>query len=130
MKLYFERFDGQAVTCDDFAQSIADANPNSELTKHLTQFKRWYSQSGTPRVEAVGDYDESSQTYTLTFKQHVKAGNEPYVIPVSMGLLDREGHALPLQLEAEANNAQHDVKNLGFDRFHANFQIYKHHNTS
>ena len=112
MKLYFERFDGQAVTCDDFAQSIADANPSSPLAKHLTQFKRWYSQSGTPRVEAVGDYDESSQTYTLTFKQHVKAGNEPYVIPISIGLLDRDGHALPLQLEAEANNASMTSRTL------------------
>ena len=48
MALYFERFDGQAVTCDDFIQAIADANPNSDLTQHLTAFKRWYSQAGTP----------------------------------------------------------------------------------
>ncbi|HMS27054.1 MAG TPA: aminopeptidase N [Burkholderiaceae bacterium] len=112
MKLYFERFDGQAVTCDDFAQSIADANPHSELTKHLKQFKRWYSQSGTPRVEAAGDYDENSHTYTLTFKQHVKVGNEPYVIPVTLGLLDRDGHALPLQLETETIGANTTSRTL------------------
>jgi aminopeptidase N len=48
MKLYFERHDGQAVTCDDFAQAMADANPGSALAQHLAQFKRWYSQAGTP----------------------------------------------------------------------------------
>ena len=42
MTLYFERHDGQAVTCDDFAQAIADANPGSELARLLPQFKRWY----------------------------------------------------------------------------------------
>ena len=52
MKLYFERHDGQAVTCDDFAQAIADANPQSELARLLPQFKRWYSQAGTPKVTA------------------------------------------------------------------------------
>ena len=54
MTLYFERHDGQAVTCDDFAQAIADANPDSELARLLPQFKRWYSQAGTPRVAAHG----------------------------------------------------------------------------
>ena len=43
MTLYFERHDGQAVTCDDFAQAIADANPGSELATRLPQFKRWYA---------------------------------------------------------------------------------------
>ncbi len=60
MKLYFERHDGQAVTCDDFAQAMADANPASELAQHLPQFKRWYSQAGTPRVQAQGEYDAAS----------------------------------------------------------------------
>src|SRR5882724_3059945 len=56
MALYFQRHDGHAVTCDDFAQAIADANPSSELSRQLTQFKRWYSQAGTPRVNARGRY--------------------------------------------------------------------------
>ena len=43
MDLYFERHDGQAVTCDDFAQAIADANPEPRLARLLTQFKRWYA---------------------------------------------------------------------------------------
>ncbi len=107
MKLYFERHDGQAVTCDDFAAAIADANPGSALSTRLETFKRWYSQSGTPRVQARGSYDAAAQTYTLTLKQHNPAtpGQEhklPQVIPVTMGLLSREGQVLPLQLQSEA----------------------------
>jgi aminopeptidase N len=101
MKRYFERFDGQAVTCDDFALAIASANPNSELDRHLLQFKRWYSQSGTPRVQASGVYDAEARTYSITFTQHLKAGNEPFVIPLALGLLSSDGIELPLQLSDE-----------------------------
>jgi aminopeptidase N len=101
MKRYFERFDGQAVTCDDFALAIASANPNSELDRNLLQFKRWYSQSGTPRVQAVGAYDAVACTYSLTFTQHLKAGNETFVIPLTLGLLSNDGVELPLQLSDE-----------------------------
>jgi aminopeptidase N len=69
MKLYFERFDGQAVTCDDFAQAIADANPDSPLAAQLPQFKRWYSQAGTPHLRATGRHDSVARSYTLTFEQ-------------------------------------------------------------
>jgi aminopeptidase N len=60
MKLYFERHDGQAVTCDDFAQAIADANP-APTGRLLPQFKRWYSQAGTPRMGAIGHYDADAK---------------------------------------------------------------------
>ncbi len=102
MKLYFYRFDGQAVTCDDFAQAISDANPDSALEQNLSQFKRWYSQSGTPRVQASGVYDSAARTYTMTFTQHLKAGNEPFVIPLAMGLLGSNGAELLLQLQGES----------------------------
>ncbi len=69
MALYFERHDGQAVTCDDFAQAIADANPGSELATRLDAFKRWYGQAGTPCVTARGRYDAPSRTYTLSLEQ-------------------------------------------------------------
>ena len=97
MKLYFERHDGQAVTCDDFAQAIADANPGSALTTRLDAFKRWYSQSGTPRVTARGQHDAAAQTFTLTFTQSNK-GQAPQVIPVATGLLSRGGKQLAEQL--------------------------------
>jgi aminopeptidase N len=96
MSLYFERHDGQAVTCDDFAQAIADANPGSALATHLAQFKRWYAQAGTPRVQAAGSYNADTCTYTLTLSQSCPPSpgqdhKEPFVIPVQMGLLGADG---------------------------------------
>src|SRR6185295_13422094 len=107
--LYFERHDGQAVTCDDFAQAIADANPQSDLARLLPQFKRWYSQSGTPKVTARGRYDAPSRTYTLGIEQAPTSASgtthEPFVIPLAMGLVGRDGRALPLRLEDEPPSA-------------------------
>jgi aminopeptidase N len=107
MALYFQRHDGQAVTCDDFAQAIADANPGSDLATRLEAFKRWYSQAGTPHVSARGRYDAPSRSYTLGFEQHGtptpgQPHKLPYVIPMAIGLLDRQGRAMALQLEDEA----------------------------
>jgi len=104
MTLYFERHDGQAVTCDDFAQAIADANPQSELAAHLAQFKRWYSQPGTPHLNASGSYDALARTYTLTVEQSARGG-EPFVVPLAMGLVGRDGQALPLRLHGEIGEA-------------------------
>ncbi len=99
MTLYFQRHDGHAVTCDDFAQAIADANPQSQLAQLLPQFKRWYSQAGTPRVRATGRYDAASGDYALTLSQHCPATpgqpeKEPFVIPIGLGLLGRDGREL------------------------------------
>jgi aminopeptidase N len=96
MALYFERHDGQAVTCDDFAQAIADTNPGSPLANLLPQFKRWYSQAGTPRVRATGSYDAAARRYTLSLSQSCaptpgQPPKEPYVIPVAWGLLAQDG---------------------------------------
>ena len=109
MKLYFERHDGQAVTCDDFAQAIADANPDSALASNLVEFKHWYSQAGTPRLQAAGDYNAPERTYTLTLSQSCpptpdQEHKAPFVIPVTLGLLSREGQALPLQLAGSASS--------------------------
>ncbi len=98
MKLYFERHDGQAVTCDDFVAAMADASGVD-----LTHFSRWYSQSGTPVVHANGEYDAEAQTYTLHFKQHTppthdQKEKQALTIPMAMGLLDANGNALPLEL--------------------------------
>ncbi len=103
MKLYFERHDGQAVTCDDFAQALADANPDTDLARLLPQFKRWYSQAGTPRLRAEGVFDAAARSYTLTLTQSCaptpgQGAKEPFVIPVSLGLLNADGAQLPLQL--------------------------------
>ncbi|MGC4009958.1 MAG: aminopeptidase N [Pseudomonas sp.] len=99
--LYFERHDGQAVTCDDFVKAMEDANGVD-----LSQFKRWYSQSGTPRLAVEESYDAAAQKYTLTFRQSCPATpgqseKQPFVIPVQMGLIDKLGNALSLRLQGE-----------------------------
>ena len=63
MDLYFERHDGQAVTCDDFRAAIADANG-----RDLAQFERWYTQAGTPVVTASGEQNFSG-TKSLVIKE-------------------------------------------------------------
>jgi aminopeptidase N len=100
--LYFQRHDGQAVTCDDFVQAMQDASGVD-----LTQFKLWYSQAGTPRVTATGSYDAAQHTYTLEFTQHAKPtpgqpSKLPLLIPMAVGLVGPDGHDLPVKLDGEA----------------------------
>lgn len=102
MDLYFERHDGQAVTCDDFRGAMADANDAD-----LEQFGLWYAQAGTPRIEAEGSWDASTSSYTLTLRQHPpKNANAdtfaPMHVPVAVGLLDAKGQDIPPRVtEAE-----------------------------
>lgn len=103
MDLYFARHDGQAVTCDDFRAAMADA-----AGRNLTQFERWYSQSGTPRVKVSTSYDKAAKTYEIVLSQSCPAtpGQDkklPFHIPVAIGLLDGRGKDMPLQLEGSAN---------------------------
>ena len=98
MDLYFQRHDGQAVTCDDFAQAIADANPESALTARLEAFKRWYAQAGTPRLQSRAAFDAEARRVTLTLTQTAlpspgQAKKQPFVIPVRAGLVQRGGGA-------------------------------------
>ncbi len=112
MTEYFRRHDGQAVTCDDFAQAIAAANPGSALQVLLPQFLRWYAQAGTPRIAASGTYDAAAQTYTLSLSQTCpptpgQASKEAFVIPLALGLVHpTTGHDMPLQLAHEAQAIQ------------------------
>lgn len=89
--LYFDRFDGQAVTCDDFVQCMAEASG-----RDMSQFFRWYKQAGTPTLQASQHYDASTQRYTLTFKQSQpdtpgQTDKQPLLIPIAIGLLDASG---------------------------------------
>lgn len=96
--LYFERHDGQAVTTEDFVAALADASG-----RDLTQFKRWYAQAGTPRLQVTDYYDEDAQEYSLTIKQSCPPTPEcqqklPFHIPIAIGLLGSAGD-LPLYLK-------------------------------
>ncbi len=95
--LYFERHDGCAVTCEDFICAMEDASGVD-----LQQFRQWYSQSGTPRVQVTQSYDEQSKTCEFTFTQsHAEKGVQPYHIPFSLALFDDNGAALPLICELD-----------------------------
>jgi len=101
--LYFSRHDGQAVTTDDFAKAMEDAN-----SVDFTQFKLWYFQAGTPELHISRAYDSLARTYTLTIKQTcppTKSQQEkaPFHIPVSVGLLGNDGKDFPLHLDGEMN---------------------------
>ena len=99
MKLYFQRHDGQAVTCDDFRAAMADANGIN-----LDQFALWYSQAGTPVLEAEGRL--KNNVFELTVKQTVPptpdmADKQPMMIPVKIGLLNRNGEAVAFDYQGK-----------------------------
>jgi aminopeptidase N len=111
MDLYFERHDGQAVTCDDFVAAMQDASGVD-----LAQFRRWYARAGTPRLNASGTYDATTQRYTLTLTQHLAPtayekrlaeSGQPIAegtlhIPVALGLVLPDGRDADLKLAGEA----------------------------
>ena len=92
--LYFGRFDGKAVTCDDFVKCMEDVS-----RQDLTQFKLWYSQAGTPEVTATSHYDAAEKRFTLSLSQHIpdtpgQTNKKPHHIPVAFGLLNDNGDDL------------------------------------
>jgi len=117
MDLYFERHDGQAVTCDDFRAAMADANDFD-----LDLFEGWYRQAGTPVVSARGAWDAESRTYMLTLAQSAPEGSaqasddepawQPLHIPIRVGLLGRDGRDLPLRLVGEEPGSEQDDRVL------------------
>jgi aminopeptidase N len=99
--LYFKRHDGHAATVEDWVKCFEDA-----CGRDLAQFRLWYRQSGTPTIEAKGQYDTAKKTFALTLKQSLgptpgQPEKKPMHIPVSLGLVAQNGHALPLTLEGE-----------------------------
>jgi aminopeptidase N len=105
MDLYFERHDGEAVTCEDFVAAMEDANG-----VELTQFRRWYAQAGTPELRIESHYDPSAQSFTLTCRQSCpptpsQPTKEPFHLPLAVALLDGKGRELPLRLEGETGAA-------------------------
>ena len=109
MDLYFDRHDGQAVTCDDFRFAMADASG-----RDLAQFERWYLQAGTPRLRAEGRFDSANHQYHLRLTQdypetafEISGADKRRAlhIPVRIGLLAGDGSAIPLVLEGETSAA-------------------------
>jgi aminopeptidase N len=104
MDLYFERYDGHAVTCDDFRRAMGDAN-----SRDLSQFERWYSQAGTPRVRVTTEYDEVKRHYLVKLAQDCDLSPQavastytgPLLIPFQIGLVGKDGADVPLRLDGE-----------------------------
>ncbi|MDB4032705.1 aminopeptidase N, partial [Porticoccaceae bacterium] len=99
--LYFDRHDGQAVTIEEFVRAMEDASG-----RDLTQFRRWYKQSGTPVLKVRSQHDAEAQTLTLDFEQSCPATpgqNEklPFVIPVKLGLVGEKGNDLVLNANGD-----------------------------
>ncbi|XP_021280542.1 puromycin-sensitive aminopeptidase isoform X2 [Herrania umbratica] len=113
MDLYFERHDGQAVTCEDFFAAMRDANDAD-----FANFLLWYSQAGTPVVKVTSSYNADAHTFSLKFSQVVpptpgQPVKEPTFIPVAVGLLDSSGKDMHLSsvyhdgtLQSVASNNQ------------------------
>ncbi|WP_394494772.1 aminopeptidase N [Shewanella sp. ENK2] len=98
MKCYFERHDGQAVTCDDFVNAMESASGID-----LGLFRNWYSQAGTPVVSVTDSFDADKKQYQLTVKQSVQSQGEKgklLHIPFSVELLDAEGQSINNQVLA------------------------------
>ncbi|WP_414932231.1 aminopeptidase N [Vibrio europaeus] len=90
MKLYFERHDGTAATCEDFVAAMEDASGVD-----LKQFRLWYSQSGTPTVKVSSEYDQVAKTYALTVEQ----ATEP-----TQDQADKQALHIPFDVELYAQN--------------------------
>ncbi|OCG45381.1 aminopeptidase N [Gilliamella sp. Fer1-1] len=101
MKLYFKRHDGCAATCDDFVAAMQDASGID-----LTQFKLWYSQSGTPELTVTDNYDETKQQYSLTVEQCTpatqdQAQKQALHIPLNIELYRHNGDIIALQYQGK-----------------------------
>ena len=103
MDKYVELFDGQAITTDDFVKAMELASGQD-----LSQFRLWYSQSGTPNLSVQGSYNQDQEVYTVKIVQSCpstpgqpESTKKPFYIPLSMGLLGASGQPLSLNLDGE-----------------------------
>ncbi|CAI2306172.1 aminopeptidase N [Vibrio parahaemolyticus] len=110
MKLYFERHDGTAATCEDFVSAMEDATGVD-----LKQFRLWYSQSGTPTLRVNSEYNAEAKTYALTVEQFTEATQDQAEkqalhIPFDIELYDSKGQVIPLIINGESVHNVLDIK--------------------
>ena len=108
LDLYFERHDGDAATIEDWLKVFEDATG-----RDLSQFKRWYSQSGTPHLSVSEDYADG--TFTLTFKQETpptpgQPDKAPQVLPIAVGLLNPNGDEVVPTTVLEMTDAEQSFR--------------------
>ncbi|TOL30925.1 aminopeptidase N [Vibrio parahaemolyticus] len=110
MKLYFERHDGTAATCEDFVSAMEDATGVD-----LKQFRLWYSQSGTSTLRVNSEYNAEAKTYALTVEQFTEATQDQAEkqalhIPFDIELYDSKGQVIPLIINGESVHNVLDIK--------------------
>ncbi len=103
MSLYFDRFDGKAVTIEDYISCFAESSG-----RDLSQFSLWYAQAGTPKLTAKGSYDALAKTYTLDLSQHTaptpgQPVKKPLLMPIRLGLIGADGTEMPLEQDDPAS---------------------------
>lgn len=123
MDLYFRRHDGQAVTCEDFVRAMEDAN-----AADLSQFRLWYSQSGTPELAAEGRYDPAAKTYELTVRQTCpptpgQPEKQAMHIPLALALIGGAGREMPLRLDGENPGTGATERVLGITKASQTFRF-------
>ena len=101
LDLYIREHDGSCATCEDFLNAMAEAN-----MRNLNQFKRWYSQAGTPHVRVRTHWDAQSATFAVTLTQFCPPSpgqdkKEPFFIPFDIALFNSKGTPIALQLQEE-----------------------------
>jgi len=106
---YFEKYDGQAVTIEEFVGSMEAVSG-----RDLTQFRRWYAQAGTPRVIVRDQYDPESQQYRMVLEQHCpptpgQPDKEPFQIPLAVALFDEKGHEIHGEEVIDLREARQEV---------------------
>ncbi len=109
MDLYFERHDGTAATIEEFIACFAEKSG-----RDLTQFLRWYNQSGTPLVEVAATYDPNAKRLALDLRQSCKKTpgqdmKQPFLIPIEIGLIGEQGETLPLATEGESGASAQEL---------------------
>ncbi len=110
--LYFDRHDGQAVTCDDFVNAMEAANGQD-----LSQFRLWYSQAGTPMLHVSQHFDQTNQTLTVSIKQSCpptpgQQTKQPMHMPITVGLIDTHGKPVTCKLQGETNEKEEVILQL------------------
>lgn len=114
MDLYFKRHDGQAVTCDDFAAAMFEANPDIDVD--VPAFKRWYAQAGTPHLQVSSEYDEAAQSFSVHVAQSTKPTpgqreKQALVMPLNIGLIGPDG----TELAAETKLLSEETQSFTFE---------------
>ncbi|MEA2108514.1 MAG: aminopeptidase N [Pseudomonadota bacterium] len=123
LRLYLQRHDGQAATIEDFVAAMAEVSG-----RDFSIFRRWYSQAGTPELKVRTVYDSRNKTFTINLRQSClptpgQEKKEPFLLPVVVGLLDRQGQSLPLQLAGEAKPVAGDSLVLECVKAESSFQF-------